>query len=81
MNNMHEFPQGLNMEQLMALAGSPQGRAMIAQLQNQNSSQLETAVAQAQAGDFRQVKETLNQYLQSPAGQELMKQLRGQRNG
>ena len=65
----------------MALAGSSQAQAMIAQLQNQRSSQLEAAVAQAQAGDFRQVKETLNQYLQSPAGQEMLKQLRGRSNG
>ena len=78
---MQDLPQGFSMETLMALAGSPQGKALISQLQNQHSSQLEAAVAQAQSGDYGKVKETLNQYLQSPAGQELMKQLRGHGNG
>jgi len=72
-----KIPQGLPIEQMMKIAGTPQGQAALAQLQNSHPKELESAIAQAQAGDFQQVQKTLTAFLNSPAGQELMKQLQG----
>lgn len=81
MQNRPDLPQGVSMEELMKLAGSPQGQALLSRLQSQHSKELESAITQAQAGDFEQVKRTVTDFLHSPAGRELMKQMRGQGNG
>ena len=72
-----KIPQGLPMDQIMSLASTPQGQAILSQLQNSHPKELENAIRQAQAGDFQQVQKTLTEFLSSPAGQQLMKQLRG----
>lgn len=77
MQQQPKIPQGLPMEQIMKLAATPQGQAVLSQLQSNHPKELETAIAQAQAGDFQQVQKTLADFLSSPAGRELMKQLRG----
>ena len=71
------YPQGLPMEQMLKVAQSKQGQAILSQLQNSNSQELEKAIAQAQAGNYQQVQQTLAEFLNTPAGKELMKQLRG----
>lgn len=81
MENKKGLPEGMTIEDLTALTESPNARSLISQLQNQHSPQLESAIRQAQAGNFQQVRETLNQYLQSPMGQEMLKKLRGDSNG
>lgn len=77
MENRPDYPQGLPMEEVMKLAGTPQGQALLAQLQQNHGKAMEAAIAQAQAGNFEQVRKTMSEFLASPAGQELMKQLRG----
>ena len=77
MQQQPKIPQGLSMEQMMTLASTPQGQAALAKLQNDHPAELERAVQQAQAGDFQQVQKTLSAFLESPAGKELLKQLRG----
>ncbi len=74
---MQNYPQGLPIEQVMRLAGTPEGQALLSQLQNRHPQELESAIAQAQAGNYDQVKKTLSEFLSSPAGKELMKQLKG----
>jgi hypothetical protein len=81
MQNRQDFPKGLPMEELMKLANSPQGQALLSQLQGQYSKELETAVAHAQSGDLEKVKESVSSFLNSPAGKELARQLRGKNNG
>lgn len=81
MQNRPDLPQGLPMEELMKLAATPQGQALLSQLQSQHPKELESAIAQAQAGDYEQVKRTVTDFLHTPAGRELMKQLRGHGNG
>lgn len=81
MANIPDLPQGLSMEKLKELSTSSIGQALLSQLQNQKSKELEDAVKQAQTGDFEQVKRSVSDFLRTPAGQELMKQLRGQNNG
>ncbi len=77
MPNFSDLP----MEKLKELSASPQGQALLSKLQNQHSKELENAVRQAQAGDLEQVKRSVSDFLRTPAGQELMKQLRGDNNG
>lgn len=81
MSNRPDLPQGLPMEELMKLANSPQGQSILSQLQNQHSKELDAALIQAQAGDFARVKRSVTDFLHSPAGQEIMKQLRGKQDG
>ena len=77
MEKYPDYPRGLPMEEIMKLAATPQGQAILAQLQSQHPQELEAAIAQAQAGDFEQVKRTVTDFLNSSAGKELMNRLRG----
>ena len=77
MQNSPQFPQGLQMEQIRRLMDTPQGQAVLSRLQTSHPQELQAAVVQAQAGNFQQVQATLSQFLNSPEGKELMKQLRG----
>lgn len=81
MQNHPNIPKGLPLEEMMKLASSAEGQALLSQLQQQHGKTMESAIAQAQAGDFTQVKQMMSEFLSSPAGQELMKQMRGFNNG
>ena len=81
MNKQPDIPQGLPMEKIMKLASTPQGQAIINQLQQQHGKAMDTAIAQAQAGDYSAVRKTMSDFLASPAGQELMKNMRGLNDG
>ena len=66
-----------SMEEAMKLAASPKGQALLAMLQQQHGAALESAMAQAQAGNYEQVKQSLSDFLETPAGKALLMQLRG----
>lgn len=76
-----DYPQGLPIEEMMKLAGTSQGRAILSMLQQQHGNELEAAVAQAQMGNYEQVKQTLSAFLASPSGKAILEQLRGNGNG
>lgn len=81
MQDRPNIPQGLPLDKIVKLAATEEGQALLAQLQQHHGQTMESAIAQAQAGDFTQVKQTMSDFLASPAGQELMKQMRGFNNG
>lgn len=81
MPDRSHLPQGLPLEEMLKLAGTPQGQAILSMLQSQHGKAMEAAIAQAQAGDYTKVQKTMSEFLSSPAGQELMKQMRGLNNG
>ena len=81
MQNNSNIPQGLPMEQLVKLANSPQGKALLAQLQQNHPEALQAAAQQAQAGNYDAVKKTMSEFMASPTGQALIQQLRGFGNG
>lgn len=81
MQERPNIPQGLPLEEIMKLAATAEGQALLAQLQQQHGKTMETAIVQAQAGDFTKVKQTMTDFLSSPAGQKLMKQMRGLNDG
>ena len=81
MQNFQDFTQGLPMDKIMQLANSPQGQALFAQLQQSDPNTLQAAMQNAQAGNYEQVKKNMTDFLATPAGQALMKQMRGLNNG
>lgn len=81
MQDFQKFSQGLPMEKIMQLANSPQGQALLAQLQQSDPNTLKSAMQSAQAGNYEDVKKTMTDFLATPAGQALMKQMRGLNNG
>ena len=81
MQSFQDFTQGLPMDKIMQLAASPQGQALFSQLQQSDPNTLQTAMQNAQAGNYEQVKKTMTDFLATPAGQALMQQMRGLNNG
>ena len=81
MQNQSDIPQGLPLDKIMKFAATPQGQSLLAQLQQQHSKEMDSAIAQAQAGDYSAVKQSMASFLSSPAGQELMQKMRGLGNG
>ncbi len=64
-----------DMSELMRLAQSPAGQQLLAMLQNSGGEALNTAIAQASAGNFHEAKHVLSSLLSTPRAQELLKQL------
>ncbi len=81
MEDRGDIPKGISMEQAAKLAQSEAGQALLANLQSQHGDTLQSAIAQAQAGNYTQVKKTLAALLNSPEGKSLLRQLRGQQDG
>lgn len=81
MQNFQNLPQGLPLDKIIQLAASPQGQALLAQLQQTHPEALESAMQNAQAGNYEQIKKSMSEFLSSSAGQALMQQMRGLNNG
>ena len=81
MQNPPDYPKGVPMDEAMKLASSAEGKALLNQLQQQHGQQVQSAIAQAQAGNYEQLKKTLATLMDTPTGKALVEQLRGQNNG
>lgn len=81
MQKPSSLPNGIPMEEAMKLASSPEGKVLLSQLQQQYGQQVESAIAQAQSGNYEQVKSTLASIMETPIGKAIMEQLRGQQHG
>lgn len=68
---------GINLSELMKIAGSPAGQELMALIQEKKDAHFEEAMQQAQTGDFSQAKQVLSQMLSSKEAQELLKKIRG----
>ena len=66
----------LPIEEAMKLAATPKGQQLLRQLQEQHGSILQSAIQQAQSGDYEQVKQMLSALVNSPEGKALLQQLR-----
>ncbi len=64
-----------DMSYLMKLARSPAGQQLLALLQQNGGSDLQSAVSQASAGNYDQAKLTLSSLLSTPEAQALLKKL------
>lgn len=74
---MQKKSQEFSMDEIMRLAKSPAGQQLIAMLQQEDSTKLQQAVTQAQAGNLSQAGQTLSSILSSPEAQQLIKKLGG----
>lgn len=66
----------ISMEQAIKFAQSDAGKQLFALLQRSKGDRLQSAMDQAAAGDYEQVKKTMNELLASQQAQELIKKLR-----
>ena len=68
-----------NISELIRLAQTPAGQQLIALLQQQDSAQLQQAIAYAVSGDYNRAKAALSKLLSSPEAQALLKELEDQK--
>ncbi|MBE6917532.1 MAG: hypothetical protein E7470_06525 [Ruminococcaceae bacterium] len=69
--------QNIPIEEAMKLAATPQGQLLLQQLQEQHGTLMQSAIAQAQSGDYDAVKKLLSGLLNTPQGKALLDQLKG----
>ncbi len=67
----------MDMQQILKLAKSPAGQALIAKLQCSCGDQVRQATQQARQGSMEDAARTVKQMLSSPEVQKLAKQLGG----
>lgn len=72
---MNENFQNFSVQEAMKLAKSDAGRQLMALLQQQNSKQIQDAMAQAGSGNYVQAKATLSSILENPQARALLNQL------
>lgn len=77
MQNNSANSQNLPLAEAMKLAATPKGQQLLRQLQDQHGALLQSAMQQAQAGDYDQIKQMLSGLLSSAEGKALLEQLRG----
>ena len=69
--------ENIPLEDAMRLAATPQGQQLLQQLQMQHGALMQSAIAQAQSGDYEAVRKILTGLLSSPQGRALLDQLKG----
>lgn len=69
------------MKEAARLAKSEAGQQLFSLLKSQDNETLQKAMAQAAAGDYSQMKDTMSALLASPEAQALLQQLGGGKNG
>jgi len=77
---MNENFQNFSVQEAMKLAKSDAGKQLLALLQQQNSQQIQDAMAQAGTGNYNQAKETLSGILENPQARALLNQLRREKD-
>ena len=70
-----------SIQDAMKLAKSDAGKQLFALLQATQGEQLQTAMDQAKAGDYSNVKKTLQALLSDQQAQDLLKQIQEDSNG
>ena len=68
------------MQEARKLSGTPEGKQLAALLQQLGGPNMQQAMEQAAAGDFRQAKQAIMQLMQDPEARALLNKLGG-RNG
>lgn len=69
MQNMPDFTD------MMRIIQTPEGRKLMAMLQNADANVLHTAMTSAKSGDYNAAKGALSSILSTPEAQALLKQL------
>ena len=74
---MEKKSQDFSIEKAKRLAESPEGQQLLALLQQGDSTQLQKAIAQANAGNYKEAGNLLQTLLSSPEARKLIQQLGG----
>ena len=78
---MEKNSQNFSMKEAQRLAHTPEGQRLIALLQEQDSAQLQNAMAQAASGNYHEAGSVLQTLLSSPEARRLIQQLGGNHGG
>lgn len=73
--------QNFSAQDAMKLAKTQAGQQLIQLLQQQNSTQLQTAMDKARSGDYAQAKQALSNILNDPKARALLSQLGRENDG
>lgn len=71
----------ISMEEARRLAQSDAGKKLYSALRQSHGEQLQSAMEQANAGNFSAVKETITQMMNTPEIQAFLRQMGGSGNG
>ena len=74
---MEKNSKNFSVQEAMRLAKTDAGKQLLSYLQQQNSKQLNKAMAQAAQGDYTQLQNTLAALMELPEAQALLKQMGG----
>lgn len=74
---MDKKSQDFSIKEAQRLAKTPEGQKLLQLLQNQDAGQLQKAMEQAAAGNYKQAGAALQSLLSSPEAQQLIQQLGG----
>ncbi len=74
---MEKKSQDFSFTQAQQLANTPEGKKLLALMQQQDTGQLEQAMKLASAGNYKDAGKVLQSLLASPEAQTLMRQLGG----
>ena len=74
---MEKKSQDFSIKEAQRLAGTPEGKRLMALLQQNDNGQLQKAMAQANAGNYKEAGNLLQSLLSSPDAQKLIQQLGG----
>lgn len=75
MDNSSNLPNNLSMQEVLRMAATPAGQQLIAMLRRQGGNELQSAMASAASGDYREAKHAIEKLLRDPQAQKLMKEL------
>lgn len=77
---MEKKTQDFSIEKAQRLANTPEGQKLMHLLQQHDNVQLQKAMAEATAGNYKQAGMILNAMLSSPEARQLIRQL-GEKHG
>ena len=77
---MEKKSQDFSIKEAQRLASTPEGQRLMALLQQNDHGQLQKAMAQANAGNYKEAGNLLQAMLTSPEAQSLLRQL-GDKHG
>ena len=72
---MEKKSQDFSIKEAQRLAGTPEGQRLMKLLKQNDSGQLQKAMAQANAGNYKEAGNLLQAMLTSPEAQALLRQL------
>lgn len=74
---MQPMPNSQELAQIMRFVQSPAGQQMLASLQQLHSSEINSAMADAAAGNYDRAQRTIAAFLATPEAKKLLSQAEG----